>query len=203
MLDRPAKTTFRTTWRLIAIVAIAQLLPFQPGAAAGSDQRFTPVVKAAQKTIPSVVSIRGEKTVLPSPQEASANAPRRVNGMGTGIVIDPRGYILTNFHVVDGVREIQVTTSEGKKYVAAVVARDTETDLAVIKINPTARMTVITLGVSSDLMPGESVIAVGNAFGYPDTVTEGIVSATAPFRADQRRPVLRRPDPDLVANQSR
>jgi serine protease Do len=174
MLDRPAQNFLRTTCRLIAIVAIAQLLAIS--IASASDQRFTPVVKAAQKTIPSVVSIRGEKTVLPSPQEA-ADAPRRVNGMGTGIVIDPRGYILTNFHVVDGVREIQVTTSEGKKYIAAVVARDTETDLAVIKINPTARMTVITLGVSSDLMPGESVVAVGNAFGYPDTVTEGIVSA--------------------------
>ena len=114
MLDRPARTFSRTTWRLIAIAAIAQWLPLLPRAAA-SDQRFTPIVKAAQKTKPSVVSIRGEKTVLPSPQEAGADAPRRVNGMGTGIVIDARGYILTNFHVVDGVREIQVTTSEGKK----------------------------------------------------------------------------------------
>ena len=176
MLDRPAQIISRTTWRLIVIAAIAQWLPLLPCAAA-SDHRFTPVVKAAQKTIPSVVSIRGEKTVLPSPQDAAADAPRRVNGMGTGIVIDPRGYILTNFHVVDGVREIQVTTSEGKKYIAAVVARDTETDLALIKISPTARLPVITLGTSADLMPGESVVAVGNAFGYPDTVTEGIVSA--------------------------
>ena len=175
MLDRPAQTILRTTWRLFLAAAIAQSL--LPGVAAGSDQRFTPIVKAAQKTIPSVVSIRGEKTVLPSPQEANAEAPRRVNGMGTGIVIDPRGYILTNFHVVDGVREIQVTTSEGKKYIAAVVARDAETDLALIKINPTAKMTVIALGTSSDLMPGEDVIAIGNAFGYPDTVTTGIVGA--------------------------
>lgn len=181
MLDRPAQTISRTTWRLIVIAALAQWLPLLPSAAA-SDQRFTPIVKAAQKTIPSVVSIRGEKTVMPSPDSqagapATADAPRRVNGMGTGIVIDARGYILTNFHVVDGVREIQVTTSEGKKYIAAVVARDTETDLALIKISPTARLPVITLGTSADLMPGESVVAVGNAFGYPDTVTEGIVSA--------------------------
>jgi serine protease Do len=97
--------------------------------------------------------------------------------MGTGIVIDRRGYILTNFHVVDGVREIQVTTTEGKKYVAAIVARDPETDLAVIKINAADKLEVITLGTSSDLMPGEEVIAIGNAFGYPGTVTTGIVSA--------------------------
>jgi serine protease Do len=176
MLDRPAQAASRTVWRLIATATIAHSLLMMPALASASDQRFTPIVKAAQKTKPSVVSIRGEKTVLPSPQEA-ADPPRRVNGMGTGIVIDPRGYILTNYHVVDGVREIQVTTSEGKKYVATVVARDTETDLAVIKINAKEKLEVITLGTSSDLMPGEPVVAVGNAFGYPDTVTAGIVSA--------------------------
>ena len=103
--------------------------------------------------------------------------PRRVNGMGTGVVIDPRGYILTNYHVVDGVHEIQVTTAEDKKYVASIVARDAETDLAVIKINPAEKMEVIALGTSSDLMQGETVVAVGNAFGYDFTVTRGIVSA--------------------------
>jgi serine protease Do len=146
--------------------------------AAASDQRFTPIVKAAQRTKPSVVSIRGEKTVMPAAQETgTADPPRRVNGMGTGIVIDSRGYILTNYHVVDGVREIQVTTSDGKKYVASVVARDAETDLAVIKINAKEKLQVISMGTSSDLMPGEPVVAVGNAFGYEDTVTDGIVSA--------------------------
>jgi len=178
MLDRPAQTVFRTTWRLIAMAAITEILLLLPGAATASDQRFTPIVKAVQKTSPSVVSIRGEKTVLPSPQSAaSTDPPRRVNGMGTGVVIDPRGYILTNYHVVEGVHEIQVTTSEGKKYIAAVVARDTETDLAVIKITPKEKLPVITLGTSSDLMPGEPVVAVGNAFGYENTATAGIVSA--------------------------
>src|SRR5208283_3775059 len=125
----------------------------------------------------SVVSIRGEKTVLPGPQAAGNEAPRRVNGMGTGVVIDARGYILTNYHVVDGVREIQVTTAENKKYLASIIARDAETDLAVIKISPSEKMDVITLGTSSDLMQGETVVAVGNAFGYDFTVTRGIVSA--------------------------
>ena len=97
--------------------------------------------------------------------------------MGTGVMIDPRGYILTNYHVVDGVREILVTMADGKKYIASLVARDLETDLAVIKISPRTKLPVIPLGTSSDLMPGETVIAVGNAFGYEDTVTRGIVSA--------------------------
>ena len=138
---------------------------------------MTPIVKAAQKAKPSVVSIRGEKTVLPGPQAGGNDAPRRVNGMGSGIVIDPRGYILTNYHVVDGVREIQVTTAQNKKYIGSIFARDTETDLAVIKITPAEKLPVITLGTSSDLMQGETVVAVGNAFGYDFTVTRGIVSA--------------------------
>ncbi len=177
MLDRPARFAPCTFWRLTVLTAIALISLALSGPARASDQRFTPIVKAAQRTKPSVVSIRGEKTVLPSPQDGATEPPRRVNGMGTGIVIDPRGYILTNYHVVDGVREIQVTTSEGKKYVATVIARDSETDLAVIKISPAQKMQVIALGTSSDLMPGEPVVALGNAYGYENTVTTGIVSA--------------------------
>ncbi len=117
--------------------------------------------------------------MLPAAQSSGNDAPRRVNGMGTGVVIDPRGYILTNYHVVDGVREIQVTTANEptKKYVGQVIAHDSDTDLAVVKINPVEKLEPITLGTSSDLMQGETVIAVGNAFGYNFTVTRGIVSA--------------------------
>ncbi len=124
------------------------------------------------------MNIRGEKTVpgsaspFPGPETT-----HRVNGMGTGVIIDARGYMLTNYHVVDGVREIQVTASDGKRYVATLVARDLETDLAIINVPTTEKLPVIRIGTSSDLMPGESVIAVGNAFGYENTVTRGIVSA--------------------------
>ncbi len=176
MLDRSARTTLRTSGRHLAMLACAGILLALSGLAAASEQRFTPIVKAAQRAKSAVVSIRGEKTVLPGPQTPN-DGPRRVNGMGTGVVIDPRGYILTNYHVVNGVHEIQVTTSENKKYIASVVARDAETDLAVIKISPAEKMDAIPLGTSSDLMQGEPVIAVGNAFGYDFTVTEGIVSA--------------------------
>ena len=97
--------------------------------------------------------------------------------MGTGLVSDPRGYVLTNFHVVDGVRQINVTLANGRRYVAQLVAHDRETDLAVIRIRTPHALPVIEIGTSSDLMAGESVVAVGNAYGYEHTVTTGIISA--------------------------
>ncbi len=144
----------------------------------GSDLRRTPIVQAVESARNSVVNIRGEKTLGPSPaQPVVGEAGRRVNGMGTGVVIDPRGYIITNHHVIDGVREIRVTTGDEKQYIASLVNRDSETDLAIIKIEPAEPMPVIRIGTSGDLMPGEPVIAVGNAFGYQHTVTRGIISA--------------------------
>ncbi len=98
--------------------------------------------------------------------------------MGTGVIIDPRGYIVTNYHVVDGVREIQVTTGRRTdSYVADWSPTIAKTDLAIIKIDAREELPVITIGTSPDLMPGETVIAVGNAYGYEHTVTRGIISA--------------------------
>ena len=141
--------------------------------------RETPIVKAVQRARGAVVNIRGEKTVaIAAPaRRPTPDAGRRVNGMGTGVVIDSRGYIMTNYHVVDGVREILVTLADGQRHVAKLVARDLETDLAVIKIDARTPLPVIPFGTSSDLMTGETVIAVGNAYGYEHTVTRGIVSA--------------------------
>lgn len=146
--------------------------------AGGSELRLSPIVKAAQAARESVVNIRGEKTIAAAPgQTPGADAGHRVNGMGTGVVIDSRGYIITNYHVVDGVHDIQVTLSGGERHLAKLVARDPETDLAIIKIDAKREIPVVKIGTSSDLMPGETVIAVGNAFGYEHTVTRGIVSA--------------------------
>ena len=97
--------------------------------------------------------------------------------MGTGVVIDPRGYILTNHHVVDGVRQINVTFADRRKYVAKLLAFDPRTDLAIIRVRTSHLLPIINVGTSSDLMPAESVVAVGNAFGYEHTVTVGIISA--------------------------
>ncbi len=78
---------------------------------------------------------------------------------------------------MNGVREIKVTLADGQSYVARLVAQDPATDLAVIKIQSSNRLPTIRIGTSQDLMEGEDVIAVGNAFGYENTVTRGIISA--------------------------
>jgi len=142
------------------------------------------IVRAIRAARPAVVNIRGEKVLKSVAYDASASRDStqqdsHVNGMGTGVLFDPRGYIVTNFHVVDGIQEIHVTTAETNTYVAQVLARDKETDLAIIKIDALAGEVFQTLnfGESTDLMSGETVIAVGNAFGYEHTVTKGIISA--------------------------
>ena len=146
-------------------------------ATSASDLRQTAVVKAVRQAAPSVVNIRGEKKVSATGSAADHDSGRRVNGMGTGVIIDPRGYIITNHHVVDGVSEIQVTLDRGEQYVARLIDRDPATDLAVIKIDCPRKLRAINLGCSADLMTGEPVIAVGNAFGYEHTVTRGIISS--------------------------
>ncbi|MBN1912477.1 MAG: trypsin-like peptidase domain-containing protein [Pirellulales bacterium] len=139
---------------------------------------MTPVVKAFQGAKDSVVNIRGEKTVEPGDTTADpSEVGRRVNGMGTGIVIDERGYVITNHHVVNGVAQIKVILADKRQCAARLIARDRETDLAIIKIDLEEKLPVIRIGKSSDLMTGEPVIAVGNAYGYEHTVTRGIISA--------------------------
>ena len=161
----------------ISLTALAGwlLLP-APGAA--SQLRQTPIVKAVQRARPSIVNIRGEK-VIPRADSLPLRAEQgqRVNGMGTGVVIDSRGYILTNHHVVEGVQRIEVTLADTRQFTARLLAHDSETDLAIIKLDSRQEMPAITIGTSSDLMPGEPVVAVGNAYGYEHTVTCGIISA--------------------------
>ncbi|MBN2578420.1 MAG: trypsin-like peptidase domain-containing protein [Pirellulales bacterium] len=175
----PSRTAYSTSGSLgwyFLLVLLSALQGLTP--AAGSELRRSPIVKAVQSARLSVVNIRGEKMLDPAAtQSLSAEGNRRVNGMGTGVVIDHRGYIVTNYHVVEGVREIQVTTADGERYVGRLLIRDPKTDLAIIKIDPPGEIPAMAMGTSSGLMPGETVIAVGNAYGYEHTVTRGIVSA--------------------------
>src|SRR5262249_10278972 len=144
----------------------------------GSNPRFTPAVEAARRVKGAVVNIHSERT-LPGndPFHGFAPSQNRVNGMGTGIVIDPRGYIVTNQHVVDELQVIRVRLADGSSHSARVMARDLEHDLAVLKIDVTQPLPTIPLGTARDLMELEPVIAIGNAYGYENTHTMGTVSA--------------------------
>jgi serine protease Do len=141
------------------------------------EQRRSPLVVAVERAKPAVVNIHGEKTLAVPGRSAQTEAGRRVNGMGTGVIIDPRGYIITNHHVVEGVRKITVTTADRETLIAQLISHDPDTDLAIIKIESAKSLPVIDIGTSNDLMPGETVVAVGNAYGYGHTVTRGIISA--------------------------
>jgi serine protease Do len=143
-----------------------------------AELRRTPIVQAVDRAKTAIVNIHGEKSV--PVDDAHAGQPenlRRVNGMGTGVVIDPRGYIVTNHHVVDNVPRINVTLADESTYIADLISYDVATDLAIIHIDAGHALPVIPIGTSSDLMLGETVIAVGNAYGYSHTVTQGIISA--------------------------
>lgn len=140
--------------------------------------RRTAVVAAVERVKNAVVNIHSERLAAGGGEGFHVPAARKpMNGMGTGIIIDSRGYIVTNQHVVDEVTALRTRLSDGTTYQATVVARHPELDLAIIKIDPRGPLPVMPIGTASDLMVGETVIALGNAYGYEHTVSCGVVSA--------------------------
>ncbi len=141
--------------------------------------RKTAVVAAIERVKNAVVNIHSERNVAGGAPDAFAMtaAPKAMNGMGTGIVIDPRGYIVTNQHVVDDVTALRIRLCDGGNHNAVVIARHPELDLAIIKIEPGTPLAVMPIGTAQDLLVGETVIALGNAYGYEHTASVGIVSA--------------------------
>jgi len=101
-----------------------------------------------------------------------------VEGAGSGFVIDPRGYILTNFHVIQEAQSIEVVLGDQTRYPAKVIGADQRNDVALIKIDPKGKtLAALTLGDSSSLQVGQKVLAIGNPFGFQSTLTTGVVSA--------------------------
>ena len=138
---------------------------------------------AARKAAPAVVSINTSKAV----RHPRSNDPwfqfffgdqgtQAQTGLGSGVIISPDGYILTNNHVVEGADEIEVTLTDSRRASARVIGTDPDTDLAVLKVE-LDKLPVIVLGNSDQLAVGDQVLAIGNPFGVGQTVTSGIVSA--------------------------
>ena len=135
-----------------------------------SDEKIN--VDVFQKVHPAVVNIATTTLGMNFWMEV---IPRQ--GQGSGFIIDRRGYILTNNHVVAKAQKLTVTTVNGKKIEATLVGRDPRTDLAVIRIPPGDVEAVAILGDSDKLLPGRKAIAIGNPFGLSHTLTTGIISA--------------------------
>jgi serine protease Do len=142
--------------------------------------RETPLVRAVRECRGAIVNIHTKKPAEGDRENRFfSRKDRKVTGMGTGIVVDERGFIATNYHVIHQVEKIIVTQEDGETYSARVIEVDRKNDLAIIRVFPTKPMKVMVMGTSSDVMLAEQVFAVGNAFGYEHTVTAGIVSAVS------------------------
>ena len=139
---------------------------------------------SAQKAAPAVVSINVQQKVKPKSrradpwfrffEEPEEDSPS--GGMGSGVIVSPEGYVLTNHHVIEGAEAIEVTLNDGRSTMAKVIGTDPETDLALLKID-LPNLPVIVLGRMETLQVGDAVLAIGNPFGVGQTVTSGIVSA--------------------------
>ena len=139
---------------------------------------------AAQKASAAVVSIATATAAKANPR---ANDPwfkfffgdqnqQQQSGLGSGVIVSPSGFVLTNNHVVEGADEIEVTLNDGRKAKAKIIGTDPETDLALLKID-LDKLPVIVLGSSDAAQVGDQVLAIGNPFGLGQTVSAGIVSA--------------------------
>ena len=155
-------------------------------APAGSGQAAAPgsLSAAVRKASPAVVSINTSTAAQRNPRSGDPwfrfffgdQGDQPQSGLGSGVIVSPAGYILTNNHVVEGADEIEVMLSDSRRARAKVIGTDPETDLAILKIEMD-RLSVIVLGDSDGLSVGDRVLAIGNPFGVGQTVTGGIVSA--------------------------
>jgi serine protease Do len=159
----------RTLWSR-GVTAFALLAVALGGAgteARGEHNRRTEVVEAVEKTRAGIVSLKVEKR----------SGWGRTEIVGTGIIVDERGYVVTNAHVVKAADRVTVRLADGTEVSGRVVVEDGHYDLAVVRIPTSHKLEALPLGPGTDLLVGEDVIAIGHPFGYTNTVSKGIISA--------------------------
>ncbi len=139
---------------------------------------------AAQKASAAVVSIATATAAKGNPRSSDPwfkfffgdQQQQQQSGLGSGVIVSPSGFILTNNHVVEGADDIEVTLNDGRKAKAKIIGTDPDTDLALLKID-LDKLPVIVLGNAESMQVGDQVLAIGNPFGLGQTVSAGIVSA--------------------------
>jgi serine protease Do len=159
-----------------SVPAVAAPSPPSPAASApllAPLASFAPMVHAADPSVVTINTVAEEVEVSPFTHRRRAQL---THGLGTGFVVDKNGVILTNNHVVEGARAIQVKLSDQREFPAKVVGTDPVTDIAVVRID-TKDLRPLPLGDSDGLEVGDWVVAIGNPFGLSHTVSAGIISA--------------------------
>jgi Do/DeqQ family serine protease len=197
----------KTGFTLFVFLSLFLLLALpQPGHSLQSE-RESPVVKAVRKVSPAVVNISSSYEVRKRANPFSGfgmdpffeeffkdffdprfERRRQRTSLGSGVIIDgKRGFILTNAHVIERSGNIKVVLEDEREFEAKIVGADPDSDLAVLQIDSPNRLPAIEMGSSEDLMIGETVIAIGNPFGFSHTVTTGVISAVdRSIRTDER-----------------
>ncbi|HAM59005.1 MAG TPA: peptidase, partial [Candidatus Rokubacteria bacterium] len=193
MRTRAARTVLRTVGGL-ALAAVLGYLFYLGGqgvaakSPAARPDSFAAIVDAVKPAVVNIsttqaVERRGPRGADPYREFLERyfgeGVPREEprQSLGSGLIVEPEGYVLTNNHVIEGARVITVRLSDDEEYEARVVGRDPRTDLALLKIQGRRRFTAVRLGDSDALRVGDWVVAIGNPFGLEHTVTAGIVSA--------------------------
>jgi serine protease Do len=180
--------------RRFALSLFALVVLTAPVLARGAPDSFADL---SARLLPSVVNIATSQTLkAPPPQDMptlppgspledlfknflgpKSNNPQRVTSLGSGFIIDPAGFIVTNNHVIENSEQITVTLNDGSSLPAKVIGRDLKTDLALLKVNPKKPLPATKFGDSDKARIGDWVIAIGDPFGLGSTVTAGIISA--------------------------
>src|SRR5215470_5752729 len=202
LVERYRRSSRRAT--LIAVAALVLALsavvgvwlsrspsPAKAGDGEVNSELSSAFIEIARAVEPSVVNVSTvTQPAQPLRPQNELNIPRNSieqfelgageqarRGNGSGVVVDAQGYILTNYHVIDGADRIKVRFYDGSEAPGKVIGSDRETDLAVVKVEPVASMTAARFGDSEKMRVGDWVLAIGSPFGFDQTVTAGIISA--------------------------
>jgi Do/DeqQ family serine protease len=172
-----------------AVGAQAQTQRVVPDSKAQVQLSFAPVVRQTAGSVVNVYATRSERRQNAAMEEYfrrffGDNAPgvprgRSQSSLGSGVIVDPSGLVITNNHVIENMNEVKVALADRREFAADILLRDPRTDIAVLKLKDAANLQAVELGDSEALQVGDLVLAIGNPFGVGQTVTQGIVSALA------------------------